>query len=313
MNNHHIENISNIIINGKIFNNEPMSKHTSFGIGGKTCYVLPKNELELSSLLSYCTKNEINIFFAGSGSNLLVSDQGYSGIVVSLKKTFKTLNIYRDGTIVSESGVMLGHLVKNAIKNNIKGLESLIGVPGTLGGALIMNAGAYGSEISKYFISAELMDMNGKVYSVYKSNIKFSYRSSTFPKDKILIRASFNCDLGDREKILFNKLVASSGRKKNQPLQYRSAGSIFKNPENAKPAGYLIEKVGLKGLKSGNAEISEKHANFIINKGSASSSDVIKLIQIAQKEVYSKYSVQLKLEVKLLGFNKDIIKSVSYG
>ena len=313
MDKQHLNEISKIIIDGKILNNEPMSKHTSFGIGGYTCYILPKNEKELSSLLAYCTNNKIDTFFAGSGSNLLVSDQGFNGIVISLKKTFKKLTINQDGNIISESGVMLGNLVKNAIKHNIEGLESLIGVPGTLGGALMMNAGAYGSEISKYFISAKLMDMNGKISKLEKNDVKFSYRSSTFPKNKILITASFDCELGNQKEILVKKLIASSGRKNNQPLQYRSAGSIFKNPENAKPAGYLIEKVGLKGLKAGNAEISEKHANFIINKGNASSSDIIKLIKIVQREVFSNFSIWLKLEVKLLGFDKDIIKSISYG
>ena len=190
-----------------------MSLHTSFGIGGNTCFILPEDKQELSSLLSYCSKNKIKTFFAGSGSNLLVSDDGFNGVVISLKKTFKELSISKDGVIISESGVMLGHLVKNAMSNNIAGLESLIGVPGTLGGALIMNAGAYGSEISKYFISAETMTINGKINTFTNKTIKFSYRTSTFPDNEILISARFNCKLGDPKEILQNKLIASSDRK----------------------------------------------------------------------------------------------------
>ena len=305
-------NITSIIKEGIIKLNEPMSSHTSFGIGGNTCYILPNNKSELAQLLSYCNNNKISTFFAGSGSNLLVSDDGFKGVVISLKKTFKALKISKEGIINAESGVMLGNLVKNAMKANIIGLESLIGVPGTLGGALIMNAGAYGSEISNYFLSADMMHMDGKIETLTNKTIKFSYRTSTFPKDQILINAKFKCKLGNQDEITKNKQRASLERKTKQPLKFRSAGSIFKNPKNGVAAGYLIDKAGLKGLKSGNAQISEKHANFIINRGDAKSEDVLKLIKIAKKEVLNKYSIHLKLEVKLLGFNRNIMNDVLY-
>ena len=310
MKSNHYKNIENIIKEGTIKLNEPMSLNTSFGIGGNTCYILPKNKKELSQLLAYCDNNNIITFFAGSGSNLLVSDDGFEGIVISLRKTFKNLQISKEGYINSESGVMLGNLVKNAMKANIIGLESLIGVPGTLGGALIMNAGAYGSEISNYFLSADMMDMKGQINTLTNKSIKFAYRTSTFPKDQILINANFKCKIGNPNDI--NKQRASLERKTKQPLKYRSAGSIFKNPANNSPAGYLIDKAGLKGLKSGNAQISDKHANFIINLGNAKSENVLELIKIAKREVLRKYSIELELEVKLLGFNNDIINTILY-
>ena len=293
---------------------EPMTKHTTFGIGGNAaCYVYPNSHLELSELLAYCHKNEISVFFAGSGSNLLVSDDGFDGVVMSLKKTFKSLGITEKGIINVESGVMLGSMVKNAIKQNIKGLESLIGVPGTLGGALIMNAGAYGSEISNYFKSATMISRSGKIKKYSQADIKFSYRNSTFPKDEILVDATFVCQKGNIDNILKRKLLASQKRKNNQPLKFRSAGSIFKNPNSELAAGQLIDKAGLKGLREGNAEISPKHANFILNLGGALAEDVIKLIRLAKEEVYSQFNVKLELEVCLLGFPEKIQREFIYG
>ena len=164
--------------------NEPMKNHTTFGIGGNaTCYVYPRSKGELCQLLSYCDENNIAVFFVGSGSNLLVSDDGFDGVVISLQKTFKSLKISEIGVINVESGVMLGNMVKNAIGENIKGLESLMGVPGTVGGALIMNAGAYGSEISNYFTAATTITMSGEIKQYSKGCIEFSYRSSTFPEN----------------------------------------------------------------------------------------------------------------------------------
>ena len=167
--------------------------------------------------------------------------------------------------IIAESGVMLGTMVKKAISSNIIGLESLIGVPGTLGGALIMNAGAYGSEISNYFIEAKTMEFNGKIKTYKISDIIFSYRHSNFPKNEILIEASFQCKKGNKEKIQKDRIRASQSRKIHQPLKFRSAGSIFKNPSNKIAAGYLIDQAGLKGTTKGGACISNKHANFILN------------------------------------------------
>lgn len=303
-------NISDIkyikdIVPDSILFNEPMSKHTTFGVGGEVaCYFMPKNILELKKILKYSTKKNIQKFIAGSGSNLLVSDMGYDGIVISLKKTFKNLKINDDGTINVESGVMLGSMVKKATSKGIKGLESLIGVPGTVGGALYMNAGAYNHEISNFFCSATLLDINGNEKIYNKNDVKFDYRYSSFPNDEILINATFKFKKGNMDEITKNKKQASNNRKETQPLKYRSAGSIFKNPSKEQAAGYLIDQCGLKGYGIGGAEISSKHANFIVNKDNASSSDILNLIEFAKKRVLKKFKVKLELEVKLLGFNK---------
>jgi len=294
--------------------NEPMKKHSTFGIGGcAKVFLLPKKKIEIKKILKYSKENKLKIFFTGSGSNLLISDSGFDGIIISLKKTFKKLEISNDGYIVAESGVMLGSMVRQAINKNIKGLESLVGVPGTLGGALYMNAGAYGAEISKYFISAKLLDMNGNERVLTNKDIDFSYRKSTFPSDYILVEAEFKCKKGDMKEIIKNKDRFSKSRKDNQPLKYRSAGSIFKNPSQELAAGYLIDNSGLKGVKKGNAMISKKHANFIVNLGGASSNDVIHLIKLIKKEVSVKFKINLELEIKLLGFQDSFIRGICYA
>ena len=293
---------------------EPLAKHTTFGIGGPAaCMVLPETREELSILLKYAFQNNISVIFIGSGSNILVWDKGFDGIVISLKKSFKNLSIKQNSQIIVESGVMLGTMVKQAMAAEIGGLESLIGVPGTVGGALIMNAGAFGSEISKYFEAAKTMTIEGDIKSYKKGEIEFSYRHSTFPKNEILLEATFQCKRGKPADILKERKVASEGRKSNQPLKFRSAGSIFKNPSDSLAAGYLIDKAGLKGTERGGAAISEKHANFIVNMGGATAADVLYLIKLAKKYVAKKFNINLELEVKLIGFPKAITQDIYYA
>ena len=293
---------------------EPLAKHTTFGIGGPAdCMVFPETREELSKLLKYAYQKKISAIFIGSGSNILVWDKGFDGIVISLKKSFKNLTIKRNSQIIVEAGVMLGTMVKQAMAAEIGGLESLIGVPGTVGGALIMNAGAFGSEISKYFEEAKTMTIEGETKSYKKGEIEFSYRHSTFPKNEILLEATFQCKRGKPAEILKDRKVASDGRKSNQPLKFRSAGSIFKNPSDSLAAGYLIDKTGLKGTERGGAAISEKHANFIVNMGDATAADVLYLIKLAKKYVAKKFHINLELEVKLIGFPKSMTQDIYYA
>ena len=293
---------------------EPLAKHTTFGIGGPAdCMVFPETREELSKLLKYAYQKKISAIFIGSGSNILVWDKGFDGIVISLKKSFKNLTIKRNSQIIVEAGVMLGTMVKQAMAAEIGGLESLIGVPGTVGGALIMNAGAFGSEISKYFEEAKTMTIEGDTKSYKKGEIEFSYRHSTFPKNEILLEATFQCKRGKPAEILKDRKVASDGRKSNQPLKFRSAGSIFKNPSDSLAAGYLIDKTGLKGTERGGAAISEKHANFIVNMGDATAADVLYLIKLAKKYVAKKFYINLELEVKLIGFPKSMTQDIYYA
>ena len=293
---------------------EPLAKHTTFGIGGPAdCMVFPETREELSKLLKYAYQKKISAIFIGSGSNILVWDKGFDGIVISLKKSFKNLTIKRNSQIIVEAGVMLGTMVKQAMAAEIGGLESLIGVPGTVGGALIMNAGAFGSEISKYFEEAKTMTIEGDIKSYKKGEIEFSYRHSTFPKNEILLEATFQCKRGKPAEILKDRKAASDGRKSNQPLKFRSAGSIFKNPSDSLAAGYLIDKTGLKGTERGGAAISEKHANFIVNMGDATAADVLYLIKLAKKYVAKKFHINLELEVKLIGFPKSMTQDIYYA
>ena len=295
------------------FIDEPMEKHSTFGIGGNAkVFILPQKLSEIKNILIYSNKYGIRVVFTGSGSNLLVSDSGFDGIIISLKKTFKKLLFLDDGYIVVESGVMLGNMVKEAIKRNIAGFESLVGVPGTVGGALYMNAGAYGTEISKYFISARVINKKGEEKTLTKSDVQFFYRKSTFSKDDLLIEAKLKYKKGDIREIEKLKKKFSDSRKNNQPLKFRSAGSIFKNPSSEVAAGYLIDKAGLKGTKKGSAMISPKHANFIVNLGKASSNDVLYLIHHIKREVAKVYKISLELEIKLIGFSKDEIKGLEY-
>ena len=292
------------IVKGSLLENEPMSKHTSYGIGGPaSAYITPKDRDDLCSILKFAVKNDITVYFIGSGSNLLVSDDGINGIVISPAKSLRMLEI-EDNSIVAESGVMLGKLVKETMKRNLTGLESLIGVPGTLGGALIMNAGAFGGEISNYLISVDVMTSKGKLKSYKADEIDFSYRFSSFSTNEFILLARFTLEFEDPNIISERRKMASSGRKTNQPLRFRSAGSVFKNPKDH-AAGYLIDKVGLKGKRIGDAEISTHHANFFINHGKASASDITGLIELAKNAVLKKFDIELELEIKTIGFEQD--------
>tara|TARA_B100001079_G_scaffold60774_1_gene51490 strand:+ start:2251 stop:3156 length:906 start_codon:yes stop_codon:yes gene_type:complete len=292
-------------VKGTFLRNEPMAKHTSYGIGGPAqAYITPADENDLKQILIFAKDKGINTFFAGSGSNLLVADEGFEGIVITLGKSFTKLGI--DGNkMEAQVGVMLGKIVKETIKRNLTGMESMIGVPGTLGGALIMNAGAFGGEISNCLDIIKVMLINGETKIYQKDDIVFSYRNSTFPKDEILLSATFTLNEKPANEIQYDRAKASKGRKDTQPLRFRSAGSVFKNPKPDLAAGYLIDQAGLKGSRIGDAEISTKHANFFINHGKAKAKDIVDLILLAKKTVLEKFDVNLELEIRTLGFTPE--------
>ena len=299
------------LIDSKVLIDEPLRKHTTFGVGGPaSVFVYPHNKEDLIKLLKFISKEKIKIFFMGSGSNLLISDKGFDGVIVSLKKSFKNFEVNDSLEANIGTGVMLGNMVRLLTKKSVKGLESLVGVPGTLGGALIMNAGAYGSEISNYLVSIKVLDLEGNEKIYNKEDIDFSYRFSSISNNEIVTEAKFKFKKGNLDEIVTNKSNASQKRRQNQPLQYRSAGSVFKNPSSGFAAGYLIDKSNLKGMRIGDAEISSKHANFIINHGNASSNDILKLIKIIKNAVKKNFNINLELEIKLLGFNNNDLKGL---
>ncbi len=299
---------------GALWFDEPLAKHTTFGIGGPAeCLVYPADKSDLMQLLRLCEKYNIVTHFIGSGSNVLANSSGVEGLVISLKKTFKSFKITEGLQIITDSGVMLGTMVRQAIKRGICGLESLIGVPGTVGGALIMNAGAYGTEISRNLFEATVLTKQGEEKKLIKDQLKFSYRSSSFNPEEILIAAVFNGEAGDPDQIQTARNLASARRKASQPLQFRSAGSIFKNPVGDTPTGLLIDQAGLKGTRCGDAEISEKHANFIVNHRNATSDDVLTLIRKMKNEIFALNNIHLELEIKLLGFPNSIMKEFGHA
>lgn len=285
--------------------NERMSNHTSYGIGGSVlAYIRPNNKNDLIKIIKMMNKKSHKTYYLGSGSNLLVNDKNINAFVITTARAIKDLKI-TNNIIYADSGVMLGKLVKESMKHKLTGLESLAGVPGTLGGALKMNAGAWGSEISNYLTSVEIVDAYGNVKTLKPIDLNFGYRNSSFSSKDFILSAQFKLEPSSRENIKIKKAKASDGRKKTQPLKYRSAGSVFKNPHSNLAAGFLIEKAGLKGTKYGDAEISTHHANFFINHGNAKASDVVFLIRLSRKTVYERYGIMLDLELRTIGFKNN--------
>ncbi|MBL6911503.1 MAG: UDP-N-acetylmuramate dehydrogenase [Candidatus Marinimicrobia bacterium] len=296
--------------NATISVDEPMKKHTTYGIGGPAeLFVLPSDKNDLISIVQLSKKYKQTVTIIGSGSNLLISDNGIKGVVISIKHCLRTINVDIDKIYV-ECGTMLGKIVKESMKHDLKGLENLIGVPGTLGGALMMNAGAWGGEVSENLESVELLNDKNEIEILSKSDIDFSYRSSSFGNDIILLSAIFKLKKSDKKIIQDNFDLAKSGRKNTQPLNYRSAGSVFKNPSSKHSAGMLIDQSGLKGFSVGDAKISNKHANFFLNTGDAKADDMISLIKQAKDAVKDQFNIQLDLEVRLLGFNSEEISEL---
>ncbi len=290
---------------GTILNNELMSKHTSYGIGGKVlAYIRPFDRYELIKIIKLIKNTNSDYYFIGSGSNLLVNDKNINAYIITPAKSLKSLNINKN-VIIADSGVMLGKIVKETIKHNLTGLESLVGVPGTLGGALMMNAGAWGAEISNYLVSVDVISSNGQIKTLYPNDIEFNYRNSSFDPNEFILSAVFKLKKGCKEDIKNKKLIVSKGRIKSQPLKFRSAGSVFKNPHTKLAAGLLIDKAGLKGTRHGDAEISKHHANFFINHGNAKAADIASLIRLSRKIIYEKFGIMLELEIKTIGFNKS--------
>ena len=288
---------------------EPLKKHTTYGIGGPAdLMVFPNNKEDLIRVIEIINENNMQLTILGSGSNILVSDNGIRGVVISLKKSLKEVNV-NENILYAECGAMLGKIVRLAVRNNLIGLENLNGVPGTLGGALIMNAGAWGGEISENLVNVELINSKNELKKVPKKDINFSYRKSSFDKNDILLSAEFNLKKAEKNLIKENFSKAQSGRTSSQPLDKRSAGSLFKNPRN-NSAGKLLDNAGLKGFSIGAAKISEKHANFFINDGNASSSEMLQLIKKAHREVKKQFDIDLSLEVKLIGFDNDEIEEL---
>ena len=287
---------------GKIEKDILLSTLTTYKTGGiAKLVVYPNNINNLKQLLKLIHKHNIKYFILGKGSNTLFSDKEFNGVIIKLDK----LNNFKikQTEIYVESGIILSKLVQASVKNELTGLEFAIGIPGTIGGAIYMNAGAYGSKMSNIVKSVIVLDEKLQVREIPLEKLKFDYRYSIFQANKNLICVAANIKLehGNHDEIASKIKENLLKRKNSQPLEYPSAGSVFRNPEG-NYAGKIIEELGLKGKNIGGAEISTKHANFIINKNNASSSDILNLIKLVQKETKDKYKIDLKLEQQLVNW-----------
>lgn len=279
---------------------EPMKKHTTFKIGGE-CDIMcePQSVDEIRAVMDFAKSEDIPYFVMGNGSNLLVGDKGIRGIVIKISDAFSDVHI--DGNVIyAECGVLLTRLAKMAQKEGLSGMENISGIPGTLGGAIYMNAGAYGSEIADIIKEVTYLE-DGEVKTVQKDGLGFGYRKSIFTNtDAVILSCVIELKKGNQEEIDEKVKEVTKKRCEKQPLNYPSAGSTFKRPEGYF-AGKLIEDCGLKGASVGGAMVSKKHAGFIINTGDATASDVLSLIEKIQQTVYENFGVEIEPEIKLTG------------
>ncbi|TDX53013.1 UDP-N-acetylmuramate dehydrogenase [Orenia marismortui] len=289
-------------IKGQVLFNEPLKKYTSFKIGGPAeILVIPENYKELQKLLTYLYKNKLSYYCIGNGSNLLISDKGISNIVIRLPKKDSRID-FVGNRLISDASVSLPLLANKASKMGLSGLEFAAGLPATLGGAIVMNAGIGDlRSIGDLIVNLKSLLPTGEIKDYNRDELLFAYRKSRFQDSKeIIIQAELDLIPRDAEDIKAETLKLLKKRKTTQPLSHPNAGCIFKNPVNDS-AGRLIDKAGCKGLRVGDAQVSTKHANFIINLGNATARNVLELIEQVKKIVFDKFGVNLIPEIIYLG------------
>ena len=297
-----IEKIQKIIPKEKIYINEDMKKHTSFKIGGPAeCLIKIENKVQLKNIFEIAKDFNIPLTIIGNGSNILVSDKGIKGIV--LKIEIKKLEIQENNEKVNVtvgSGEKLGIIAQKFLNQEIEGFEFASGIPGTIGGAIRMNAGAHGKEMKDIVKTVTYMDRDGNIKKIENAKAEFKYRNSIFShKDYVIIETELELQKGNKEEISEKMQEYANFRKEKQPLEYPSAGSTFKRGEDFITAK-LIDECGLKGYQIGGAQISEKHAGFIINKDNATAEDVMKLIEYTKEQIYNKFGKKIETEVEIL-------------
>ena len=287
-------------LSGNIVVDEPMAKYTWMKIGGPAdFYIEPANKNDLVAIIRYFRAHDYSWMILGRGSNLLVSDDGIRGAVINIEKALDNIRL-ENGLVIAEAGARLTKFIDFCIQNELAGVEMLAGIPGTVGGAVVMNAGAHNGETANYLISVEVI-RDGTIQQIQKEDGHFSYRHSGFTSD-IVLSAAFRLPHGDKEQLMARRHELILRRNETQPLELPNLGSIFKNPPNTY-AAKLIEQGGLKGKRAGDAQISEKHANFIVNLGNAKAADVLKLIDLVKRTVYQNAGIPLELEIKMIGFS----------
>jgi UDP-N-acetylmuramate dehydrogenase len=275
-------------MSGEILFDEPAGRHTSIGVGGEIDALLfPEDEGELTNVVDYLRRRQFPFLPVGNWTNLIVRDGGFRGALGNV-------------LLLTGAGCPLSELVNVAMREALTGMEFCAGIPGSVGGAIRMNAGAYGGEIKNIVESVDLLDTSGAVRSAARDELPFAYRTLDLPAETIIIGAAIRLRRGETEKIAGRVREIFGMRKEKHPLEFRNAGSVFKNPQD-RPAGRLIEEAGLKGLQIGDAQVSEKHANFIVNRGHATAADILRLVALIQQRVFEKTGRILETEVKIIG------------
>lgn len=293
---------------------ELMSKHTSLKVGGPAdVFVEPESQDQLIELIGWLGDKHLPYLVVGEGTNLLVKDQGIQAVVISLLKYFNTIehmnenkDIYR---VNATAGVPLKHLCKYSLNHSLSGMNFALGIPGTIGGGIKMNAGTTYGEMKDVIESIQVLLPDGSTQILGKDRLKFTYRNLSLGNNSndnagnrpVILNGSFILNPGNTSELKDEAVSIMKKRKKNQPLGWASAGSFFKNPSRKQPAGWLIDQAGLKGKTKGNAQISTRHANFIVNTGNASAADILWLMEYAQEKVFHMFNIQLEPEVNIVG------------
>ena len=290
-----------IVEEKQVFCDEPMSKHTTFRVGGPADYfVLPQSIEEVQQIVAFCKAANMPYYIIGNGSNLLVSDAGYRGVVIQIYKSMSEI-VVEGTTIKAQAGALLSRIGNIALEAELTGFEFAAGIPGTVGGAVVMNAGAYGGEMKDILVKATVLTQDGTILTLYNEELELGYRTSIIAKkDFVVLEAVFELQTANKETIRAKMDELKLQRVTKQPLEYPSAGSTFKRPEGHF-AGKLIQDAGLRGFQVGGAQVSEKHCGFVINKENATAADIVELMNQVSEKVMQDFGVRLEPEVKKLG------------
>lgn len=300
MNDQFLTELQNVMGGSGIFMEEPMKKHTTFRVGGPADVLVQPDEIALAAILALCRQYHVSYSFIGNGSNLLVGDKGIRGVVIEM--TDPMGNIEVDGTkITAQAGAMLSKIANTAASNGLGGMEFAAGIPGSVGGAVVMNAGAYGGEMKDIIEKVYVLDENGAQLELDRDALDLGYRHSCIPEKKYIVtKVVLELVPRNEAEIRSEMKELNEKRAEKQPLQYPSAGSTFKRPEGYF-AGKLIMDAGLRGYQVGGAQVSEKHCGFVINKGDATAADICQLMRDVSDKVQAQFGVVLEPEVKMIG------------
>lgn len=295
-----VDDLIKIVGSENVLQNEPMSKHTTFRIGGNAdVFVTPNTTESLEAIISYVTNNNIPYYVIGNGSNLLVKDNGFRGVIIQLYKKFANI-VVNDNVITAQAGALLSTVAKTALNNSLTGMECLSGIPGTIGGAVCMNAGAYGGEMKDIVVKTKVIH-NGKIETISNNDSDFGYRKSKIMSENmIVVETVLSLKKGNKEEIQSKMSELLTQRNSKQPVELPSAGSTFKRPEGYF-AAKLIDDSGLRGYSVGKAQVSPKHCGFVVNNGGATAKDVLTLMHNVSSVVEDNFGVKLEPEVRIIG------------